>query len=49
MKEITKGGRGKKKKKKENKEECPLPKISLIVSRFDFNGVVPAHVRGDFD
>lgn len=38
------GGKGKNIKKK-----CPLAKISLIVSRLDFNGVVPAHIRGDFD
>lgn len=49
MKKITEGGRGKGKKMKENKEKCPLAKISLIISRLDFNGVVPAHIRGDFD
>lgn len=49
MKEITKGEGGKGRKRKKIREKCPLAKISLIVSRLDFNGVVPAHIRGDFD
>lgn len=41
------GEKGRKRKK--IRKKCPLAKIILIVSRFDFNGVVPAHIRGDFD
>lgn len=48
MKKITKGG-GERGGGEKIRNKCPLAKISLIVSRFDFHGVVPAHIRGDFD
>lgn len=50
MKKITGGGgEGRRIGKKKIRKKRPLAKISLIVSRLDFNGVVPAHMRGDFD
>lgn len=36
------GDKGKKPKK--IRKKCPLAKISLIVSRLDFNRAVPAHI-----